>query len=120
MIYVRIDYFNEVFNLKELINNDLLQMVILYEDFYYVSYNEKLYDRLLKISKLSYTDDLKKLVYSDKIDFYIKIIKYCLKHKYPMEDIITHSLVKEMSNSIDKHILENIIKMSTEKIIKDD
>ena len=107
MIYVRIDNFDKIFNLKELINNDLLQMVISYEDFYYVSYDEKLYNRLVKISKLSYTHDLKKLVYSDKIDLYIKIIKYCLKQKYPMEEIV---------ENIDKQILNNLLSITSKKM----
>jgi len=119
-MYVRIDDFDDEFNLNELINNELLQMVISYEDFYYVTYNEKLYNRLVKISKLSYTDDLKKLVYSDKIDKYIKIIKYCLKQKYPIEDILTHTLSIEMSKSIDKHIMDNIMSMSSKKMINDE
>ena len=59
----------------KLVDNNLLTIYVFDEQFYSIDYDRKMYNRLLKISKLSYSDIVKKSVYSDKIDAYLKIIK---------------------------------------------
>lgn len=109
-IYVNKKELNDIFKLDGLIKNVILSIENYNDSFYEINYNKKIYERLLKISKLSYTQDIKKLIYNDTIDFYVKIIKYCEKHKCNYEDIMIEEGVKEITKEIDMIILRNLFK----------
>jgi len=115
MYYVDKEKFIEVFNITENMDNGFIQIKTHQEYFYRIKYDKKIYERLLKISKLSYTDNVRRLIYRDDIKKCMKIISYSKSHDMNTEDMLTTYGAKELAKQIDKHILENLLKMSTKK-----
>lgn len=108
MHYVDKKEFNEIFHLKKLINNDFLKVLAYDEYFYAVHYDEVLYRRFIRILKLSYHPG---------IDKYIKIIKYCKKHDKGYEEVLSRTLSEELAKSIDKQIVNDLLKMKNKDTI---
>jgi len=102
MYYVIKKDFNDVFNLKEDIDNGFLSVRTFDKYYYIVEYNSKLYERFVKILKLAPHPGIHK---------YIKIIKYSKKYNKGLSYIIEDSLVKELAKEIDKDILNNLYKL---------
>ena len=92
---------------------------VAYDDFYHIRYDDKMYERFLKISKLSYTNEVKMGVYNDKIKKYMKIIKYSIKNKSEMKEIFAAAGAKHLAKDIDKLILSNAMAISIKKIMDD-
>lgn len=92
--------FDKVFQLSELVNNKVLTIKIYYDEFYHIDYNSKIYDRFVKILKL--TDN-------EKIHKYIKIIKYAKDNEVEMKEVFRVAGAKELSKSIDKDILSVLL-----------
>lgn len=106
MYYVNKEDFDDVFNLKENINNEFLKIETYNEYFYSVYVNEKLYERFKKILKMAYHPG---------IDKYIKIIKYTKKNKKDFNHVLEITGVNEISKTIDKEIIENLFKLKNNK-----
>jgi len=117
-MYVYKKYFDEVFNLTKLIDNELLVIKIYDEEFYNIWYDEKMYDRLFKISKLNYTNEIKKNLYTDKIKTYLKIIRYSKKNDVPPKDIFASAGARELTRSIDKQILNEVLSLGIKNLKK--
>lgn len=78
--------------------------------YYQVYVNYILYERLLKISKFTNNEKYNKI---------IELVKYCESNKVnDFISVLESELVDELSNSINKNIISNIIKMNPLHITK--
>jgi hypothetical protein len=112
MIFINKKEFDDIFNIKKDIDNSFLKIETYHEDYYCITYDKKIYDRLIKLSKISHTDDNNKK--------YIEIIIYCLENKIELTDIHINLNAKILAREIDRDILRNLMDMSTKKTINDD
>ena len=102
MFYIDKKNLKREFNLNSNIINNLLRVQIFYKNYYCISYDQKIYDRFIKIMKLAP---------NKTIDKYIKIIDYSRDHDLNFKDIMSQI---GMIN-IDEHIIENVMKLSSKK-----
>ena len=101
VLYVKND------NDLKIINNDIIKMYKCThsDDYYEVKINYSLYNRLIKLNKISK---------SGKIDNIIKTISYIENNMTSFNSIFEHELVKELTKEIDKQILKNILNLEKE------
>lgn len=90
-------------NLK-IINNDIIKMYRCNHsyDYYEVKINYNLYNRLVKLNKISK---------SEKLDNIIKTVNYIENNMTSFNNIFEHELVKELTKEIDRQILKNILNL---------
>lgn len=84
------------FNIK----NNLINVESLNES-YIVKYDNRLYMRFKKISKIS------KIITND-YKYYIDLIDYCISNGMSLDNYIEKQLVDELSNSINEEILKKL------------
>jgi hypothetical protein len=78
----------------------------IFGDYYSIEINYFLYERILKIKKL--TKDIKLTKYCD-------FIEYLISKKVNTDNILEEKLVEELAKEIDKQIIKDIFKLGIQK-----
>lgn len=84
--------------------NEVIKIETYNENYYQVYINTFLNDRYLKLSKITKNKDVQEI---------LDLVDMCKEHRMGFNELMEDELVQELSRSIDKEIIKNLINMKS-------